>query len=92
MTLVIFLKNFPALTSLLEDLRYRVEIVELEQFGNLPAVLITAPLDTFLPNNSFVQEVTQLSGIPAFQEIIDLDAVDNFPDTMKDRLNALVNS
>jgi len=92
MTLVIFLKNFPALTSLLEDLRYRVEIVELEQFGNLPAVLITAPLDTFLPNNSFVQEVTQLSGIPAFQEIIDLDAVDNFPDTMKDCLNALVNS
>lgn len=92
MTLVIFLKNFPVLTSLLEDLRYRVQIIKLERFGNLPAVLITAPLDTFLPNDSFVQEVTQLSGIPAFQEIIDLDAVENLPDTMKDTLNALVNS
>ncbi len=78
--------------TLLEDLRYRVEFIELQQFGNLQAVLLTAPLDTFLPNDSFVQEVTQLSGIPAFQEIIDLDAVENFPDTMKDTLNALVNS
>jgi hypothetical protein len=92
MALVVFLKNFPVLSSLLEDLRYRVEIIKLERFGNLPVVLITAPLDTFLPNDDFVQEVTQLSGIPAFQEIIDLDAVENFPDTMKDTLNALVNS
>ncbi len=92
MVLVIFLRNFPALTSLLEDLRYRVEIIQLERFGNLPVVLLTAPLDTFLPNDSFVQEVTQLSGIPAFQEIIDLDAVENLPDMMKESLNALVNS
>ncbi len=92
LALVVFLKNFPNLTTLFEDLRYRVEFIELQQFGNLQAVLLTAPLDTFLPNDSFVQEVTQLSGIPAFQEIIDLDAVENFPDTMKDTLNTLVNS
>lgn len=90
--LVVFLKNFPALTTLLEDLRYRVEIIQLEQFGNLPVVLVTAPLDTFLPNDGFILEITQLSGIPAFQEIIDLDALENFPDTMRDGLHVLVNS
>ena len=90
LTLVIFMNSFPVLVSLLDDLRYTVETIELEQFGNLPVVQLTAPLDTFLPNDAFIQEVTQLSGIPAFQEIIDLDAVENLPDPLKISLNKLV--
>ena len=89
-TLVLFLKYFPALQDLLEDLRYRIEIINLKRFGNLPVVLITAPLATFLPNDIFIQEVTQLSGIPAFQEIIDLDGVENLPDPLQDKLNLLL--
>lgn len=90
--LVVFLKTFPVLTSLLEDLRYQVEVVKLEPFGSLPAVLIAAPLETFLPNDGFIQEVTQLSGIPAFQEIIDLDAVENIPDPLQRSLEDLIGS
>jgi hypothetical protein len=92
LTLVLLLKNFPALTTLLEDLRYRIEIITVPQFGNLPAVQLTTPLDTFLPNDRFIQEVTQLSGIPAFQEIIDLDGLGNLSDPLEDALKALVPS
>ena len=35
-------------------------------------------------------QVTQLSGIPAFQEIIDEDAVDRIQDILKDELTATV--
>ena len=84
MVLVISLETFPALKGLLEDLRYRVEIIRLKQFGNLPVVLLTAPLTTFLPNDQFIQEVTQLSGIPAFQEIIDFDEIESMADPLKE--------
>ncbi len=87
--LSVFLETFPALCTLLEDLRYQVEIVKLEQFGGLPVVLISTPLTTFLPNDGFIQEVTQLSGIPAFQEIIDLDALESMPDPLYNLLGEL---
>ena len=88
LTLVIFLKQFPALQQLLQDLRYEVEIQELKDLGGLPVVVLRAPIETFLPPDDFILQITQLSGIPAFQEIIDLDAADNIPDPLKDALKA----
>lgn len=88
LTLVIFLKHFPSLKQLLQDLRYEVEIQELKDLGGLPVAVLKAPIETFLPPDDFILQITQLSGIPAFQEIIDLDAVDNLPDPLKDALQA----
>lgn len=86
LAMVIFLKHYPALTQLLQDLRYEVGIRELPDFGGLPVVVLKAPLETFLPPDNFIVQVTQLSGIPAFQELIDLDAVDNIPDPLRESL------
>ncbi len=86
LSMVIFLELFPALTQLLKDLRYEVEIVELSNLGNIPVVILTAPIPTFLPADNFITEITQLSGIPAFQEIIDINALDNIPDPLADAL------
>ena len=88
LTLVIFLKRFPALSQLLRDLRYEVEIRNLEDLGGLPVVVLKVPLESFLPSDDFILEVTQLSGIPAFQEIIAEDAPDSLPDPLKDTLKA----
>ena len=88
LTLVIFLKQFPSLKQLLQDLRYEVEIQELKDLGGLPVVVLRAPIETFLPPDDFILQITQLSGIPAFQEIIALDAVDSIPDPLKDVLKA----
>jgi hypothetical protein len=87
-TLVVFLKHFPALTQLFQDLRYEVETIKLEELGRLPVVLLKAPMQSFLPPEDFIVQVTQLSGIPAFQEILDLDAVENMLDPFKDALKA----
>ncbi len=86
LSLVLLLEYFPALKSLLEDLRYQVDIYKIPDLGNLPAIMITAPLTTFLPPDKFITEVTQLSGIPAFQEIVAQDAVENMPDLLKEEL------
>ena len=89
LALVLFLEQFPALTTLLEDLRYRVEIEKFADLGGLPVVILTAPLETFLPPDDFIEEITQLSGIPAFQEIISVDAVQNIPDPLQEALQTL---
>ena len=87
---VIFLERFPALKHLLEDLRYEVETRELSDLGKLPVVVIKAPLETFLHADDFILQVTQLSGVPAFQEIIDLDTLEKLPDPLKESHVALV--
>ncbi len=62
LTLFIFLKHFPALNQLLEDLRYQVETRELGELGGLPVIMLRAPVETFLPPDDFILQITQLSG------------------------------
>lgn len=90
LTPVIFLRYFPELKKLLEDLRYEVEIKELHDLGNLSVIVLKAPLETFLPPNDFILQVTQLSGILAFQEIVDLEAIERMTDSLKEQLRSLV--
>jgi len=90
LALVVFLKYFPAVGQLLSDLRYRVEVETLPDLGGLPVVILTSPLSTFLPANDFILQVTQLSGIAAFQEIIDREAIEQVPDLLKDSLRDLL--
>jgi hypothetical protein len=82
----ILLEQFPELKNLLQDLRYNVETHEIDDLGRLPVVILTVPLQTFLPSDEFITQVTQLSGIPAFQEIIDSDAMKNMEDPLKNTL------
>ncbi len=83
---VIFIEHFQALQQLLEDLRYRISVEELSDLGNLPVVTVKAPLETFLPPDDFILQVTQLSGVPAFEELIDLEQIQNMPDPMRESL------
>ncbi len=86
LVLVIFLEKFPSLKQILEDLRYRVSVEELSELGGLQVVVARAPLETFLPPDDFILQITQLSGVPAFQEIVDMEALDSMPDPLKDSL------
>ncbi len=87
LAMVVFLKHYPALTQLIEDLRYEVETRDLADLGGLPVMVLKSPLETFLPPDDFILQVTQLSGIPAFQEIVGLEAVENMPDPLRESLS-----
>ena len=90
LTMVLLLKNFKALTQLFIDLRYEVRIQKLEDLGGLPVVILKAPIESFLPSDDFILKITQLSGIPAFQEIIDLDAVEKMSDPLRETLQKAI--
>jgi hypothetical protein len=74
------------LKQLFEDLRYPVKTRGLGDLRGLPVVVVNAPLETFLPPDDFIFQITQLSGIAAFQEIINSEAVEKIPDNLKGAL------
>lgn len=86
LAIVVFLKHFPALTQLLQDLRYTVEVEKAPDLGGLPVVVLRAPLETFLPTDEFIDQITQLSGVRAFQEIVDPEAVQQISDPLREAL------
>jgi len=90
LTMVILLKHFKDLIQLFQDLRYEVAIQKLEELGGLPVVILKASIESFLPPDDFILQVTQLSGIPAFQEIIDRDAVEKIPDPLRESLQQAI--
>ncbi len=83
LALVLFLKQFPAMGQLLEDLRYEVRVQPMADLGGLPVVMLRSPIEAFLPPDDFIFQITQLSGISEFKEIIDTEAVENIPDPLK---------
>jgi hypothetical protein len=46
-------------------------------------------METFLPTDDFILQITRISGIAAFQEIVDLDAIENILDPYKEVLRNL---
>lgn len=86
LAMVLFLRHQPEIVQLLEDLRYKLEFIFLEELGGLKVATLRAPIEVFLPSDEYVFQVTKLSGVSAFQELIDPKAVDNVPDSLKDLL------
>ena len=90
LTMAALIENSSDLVQLLADLRYETEILKHQDLGGLPVVILKAPIQSFLPSDEFMLNVTQLSGIPAFQELVDLDALENMADPLKEALQSAI--
>jgi len=80
----------PALKDLFADLRFPLAVETSAVSGDLPHVVIRSAVPAFRPQDQIVQTVTQLSGVPVFEELIDVDALKEMPDPFRDALTALV--
>src|SRR5919109_2504822 len=69
------LAKFPGIIQLLTDLRYEIRTEKSPGLGELPLVTIRSCLPSFRPPDSLILAATRLSGIPAFIELIDIDAM-----------------
>jgi hypothetical protein len=84
------LDRFPAIVRLLKDLRYDVKVEKSPGLGELPLVVISSCIPTFRPSDEVVLATTRLSGVPAFIELIDTDAIQHLQDPLKPRLEDLL--
>lgn len=90
LALSILVERRPGLVRLFEALRYPLSSVTLEGLGSLPILMISASIDTRLPADDIIVQNTQLSGIPSFEEIVDVDDLRRMSDPLRDRLLEIV--
>jgi hypothetical protein len=87
--LSITLKMKPGIITLFEALRFPISVEQQEEFGALPIVVISSPLTTSLPDDTVIIDSTEISGTSDFEEIVDHASLQNFPDPLKDKLQAV---
>ena len=80
----------PGLDTLLNDLRFKLAVEQAPDFRHLPLVTLTSCLPSFRPADDLLIGATAMSGIPAFIEFVDLDAVRNLQDPLKLRIEELL--
>jgi len=78
------------LTSMLSELRYNVSTQPHPGLNGLPVVVIQSQVPAFLPPESLIAAATELSGVNAFIELIDVEAVRQMPDPFKQRISELI--
>jgi hypothetical protein len=88
--LELLIEKQPEIVSLLRDLRYEVRPETCDGLGDLPVVAIRSCLSSFRPSDEVIQTATRFSGVPAFIELIDVEAVRNLRDPLREQIEGIV--
>src|SRR5262245_42554773 len=86
LTLQLLFETFPEIRDVLTDLRYEVALEKRPGLGDLSLVTLRAPLPAFRPADDLIASATRLSGVPAFIELIDLEALPRLRDPLVERI------
>lgn len=78
--------RFPGLAELLRDLRFEISIERAVGLGELPLVVLNSNLRSFRPGDELLIIATGFSGVAAFIELVDRDAVAEMRDPLRERL------
>jgi hypothetical protein len=84
--------KFPAIAELLAGLRYRVEVRQSPETGDLPLVTVSTPFSTIRPPDSLVTVAAGLAGGSSFSEVLDLGTVQNLKDPLREQIAAVFRS
>ncbi len=84
------LRFTPGLPALFADLRYELKVESSAEFKGLPLVTVTSCLETFRPADDLISAATAFSGVPAFVELIDVEASKSPRDLLRERIEQLV--
>ena len=86
LTLNLVLEARPGLTTILNDLRFQLETTHREELGELPVILISCAISTRLPPDDVIIQNTEISGIPSFEEIINIEDIRNMSDPLRQNM------
>jgi hypothetical protein len=77
------------LTRLLQALRIRVNVTTSPETGKLPLVQLLSSVPAFRPSDNVVLSATRLSGVPTFEEVVDVQGVSAIEDPLRAKVAAL---
>ncbi|OGR95114.1 MAG: hypothetical protein A2V88_17920 [Elusimicrobia bacterium RBG_16_66_12] len=84
------LATYAGIGELLADLRYEVRAEKATGLGELPLVTICSPIPSVRPPDDLIAAATRFSGVPAFIELIDLNAAQDVPDPFTKKIRDLL--
>ena len=84
------LARTPGLAELFGDLRFELRTDFFPETGRLPFLTVTSLLPSFRPADDLILAATEFSGVSAFIELIDPDAVGTLQDPLKNAIDALL--
>ena len=90
LVLSLALNRNPGLVQLFQDLGYELKVEAPSDLKKLPVLTITSTLASFRPADDLIAAATAFSGVPAFIELIDTNALHRTTDTLQTRLEALL--
>jgi hypothetical protein len=76
----------PGVAQILTALNFPLTHTTVPEFGNLPVTRIGIPIETSRPSDTVVLDSAELTGIDAFEEVVNLDDVARLPTPFKQRL------
>ncbi len=76
----------PGVTQILEALHFRVTTRKSPEFGELPLTLISAAISTTRPSDAVIVESAELTGMDAFEEVVNPEEIARLTDPLRDRL------
>jgi hypothetical protein len=90
LTMNLVFESFPSIASLLAELRFPVKARLADDLGKLPLLTLDACLPSFLPPDELIIKTSQFSGVPAFIELIDVEAMGSIEDLLKLELEEII--
>ena len=77
---------------MLESLHFPIVTERSEEFGDLPLTFISSSISTTLLPDDVIIESTEISGMDAFEEIVNIEDVAKLRDPLKEQLTDLLRS
>jgi hypothetical protein len=78
--------NSPGLMQAFEALHFPITTTTLPEFGPLPITRIGVAISTTRPSDAVILEYAELTGMDAFEEIVNVDDLTQLRDPLKERL------
>jgi hypothetical protein len=79
-------KYRPGVTQILDGLHFPITTTTSPEFGELPVTRIGIGISTMRPSDAVVVESAELTGMDAFEEVVNVDEIARVPDPFKTRL------
>lgn len=76
----------PGLSEIMHALHFPLSVERLEAYGALPITYVGSSISTVRPPDELLIESTEISGMDAFEEVVQLEDIDKLRDPLKDRL------
>lgn len=89
LTLELILDQQPGLVSILKGLRFSIESTQNEVLGELPTLIVSCPIKTCRPPDEIILQNTEISGVPSFEEVIDIEDIRKMEDPFKANILAI---